>query len=60
MWAFLGEFIGSIVWSILLLPLSLIFSTPLILIISFRGNNGYLNSLKKNYKIVIDWWKKNS
>ena len=58
MFSFLFDLIAQIIYSVILLPIILIVSTPIIFLISFSGQQKYFENLKLNYKKVIQWWHK--
>jgi len=53
----LSVVVDLLIW-IILLPISLIFTTPIILITSFFGKEGYFKTLRMSYLKVINWWKR--
>ncbi len=46
----------AIIW-IVILPLVLIFATPVILLINIFRKGAYLNNLKSDYKKIFKYWK---
>ena len=54
---FLLELVLSLLVDIVLVPIKLILATPIILVISLFGGEGYTTNVKNYYKRLWDWHK---
>jgi len=59
--SFTGEMVIHVLlgflWWILLLPLIMVASTPVILIVSVKGETTYSERVRRKYATMVEFWK---